>query len=392
MAPPAPEAAGYPAVAASVPVVKSAGGAVLAAPRIVPVFFPGETDAAELGGAIVRYAASAEWAAATGPYGVGTPTVADAVVSSEGLPSNLYTPDLGSWILRHLDGTHPEWGPVDTGTLASSVYLLYPPAGATLYAPGSDSTDPMAPTLCGARAWDLPAWHWQSVPAPGPYVPVAFAVVGRCAPGGAPLIDAMTAATSHELVEAVTDPYVVTGPAYARVDDAHAFWMEMTGGGELADLCAPLDVARPADVGAVVQRTWSNAAAAAGHDPCIPSRGGPYFTVSADAPDAFDDPYAGGARVQGVAIAAGASRTIDVHLVSDAATDPWQITVLDANAALGGAPLLKVSLDRPTGNNGDVAHLTIEPLVGVRGATAVYEVDSTQHGVTHRWYGDVIVR
>jgi hypothetical protein len=387
----APEATPYPAVAASVPQVQSAGGAVLASPRIVPVFFPGEADAVTLGGMITGYAASAEWAGATAQYGVGAATVAASVTSLEPFPSGLTTAGLGTWIVQHLDGTHPEWGPIDEATIGSSIYLLYPPAGVTLYAPGSGPSDPMVSTLCGPHTWDLPAWHWQTVPAPGPYVPVAFAVVGRCTSGGTPLLDRMTAATSHELVEAATDPDVQTSPAYAGVDDAHAFWMKLTGGGEVGDLCDPLDIAHPADVGSAIQRTWSNSAAAAGHDPCVPTRGGVYFTVAADAPDAFLDPYVG-KNVQGVAVPLGQSRTIDVHLVSDSATDPWQIAAVDPNAALGGAHLLKTSLDRATGSNGDVAHLTIEPLVSVRGATALYEIDSTQHGVTHRWYGEIVVR
>jgi hypothetical protein len=383
----------YPAVAPSMPQVQNAGGTVLATPRVVPVFFPGEADAAAITDAIERYAASSEWTAATAQYGVGPAAVAAAVEPADPLPDGLTTPALGAWIASRLDGTHPEWGRADQATIASSIYVVYPPYGATVYAPQQDPADPLAPSLCGPHPWDPMAWHWQTTPAPGPNVPVVFAVVGHCTFDATSVQDRVTAATSHELIEAATDPLFVTSPAYARVDDEHAFWMELTGGGELADLCAQdaADLVRPIDVGYTVQRTWSNAAAAAGHDPCVPSRAGAYFNVSADAPDVFYDPYAGLA-VSGVAIAPGQSRTIDLRLYSDAPTGAWQVAAVDPNAAAGGATLLRMTLDRDTGKNGDVLHLTISPQFRGREATALYEVDSTLGGMTQRWYGEIVVR
>ena len=383
----------FPAAKPSMPQVLSAGGTVVATPRIVPVFFPGDDDAERITDAITRYAASAEWTAATAQYGVGTPVVADPVQSPDPLPAGLTTPLLGTWIEAHLDGTHPEWGPIDAATLASSIYVLYPPAGATVYAPQSDPLNPMQASLCGPHGWDPMAWHWQTVPAPGPYTPVAFAVVGHCSFDATPVEDRVTAATTHELVEAVTDPLFVTSPAYDAVDDAHAFWMELTGGGELADLCAQdaADLVTPVDVGYAVQRSWSNAAAAAGHDPCVPSPSGAYFNVTADAPDVFFDPYAGVA-VNGVAIPPGGSRTIDVHLYSDVPTEAWKVQAVDPNAAAGGTTLLEMTLDRDAGKNGDVLHLTIAPRFAGHDVTALYEIDSTLAGVKQRWYGEIVVR
>jgi hypothetical protein len=387
--PPAPEAAGYPAVAPSLPAVERVGGTVLATPRIVPVFFPGETQAAMLTDAIGKYVVSAEWRAATTQYGVGATSVAAAVQSTDALPEGLATTDVGAWIASHLDGTDPAWGPTDGATLAASIYVLYPPAGTTVYAPEQDPSDPSAATLCGNRPWDIPGWHWQTTPA-APASPIAFAVVGACSPGGVTLADGMTSTTTHELAEAATDPFYVTSSAYAGVDEAHAFWEELTGGGEIGDLCEQ-DLVTPADVGYAVQRLWSNEAASAGHDPCIPAVASAYFNVAADAPDAFFDPYAA-ATVNGVAIPAGKSRTIDVHLISDGPTDAWQVKAVDPNQAAGGVELLKMSLDQDTGSNGDVLHLTIQPLFDTADETALYEIDSKLHGVTQRWYGEIVVQ
>lgn len=389
----APPPTAFPAVTPSVPAVQSAGGTVLASPRIVPVFFPGETDAASITDAVTRYVASAEWAAATAQYGVGAATVAPAVSSTDTLPAGLTTPGLGYWIQRHLDGTHPEWGPVDEATTASSIYVVYPPFGTAVYAPQQDPAGAMAASLCGPHPWDPVAWHWQTTPAPGPYVPVAFAVIGRCTFDSASVQDRVTAATSHELVEAVTDPLFVTSPAYSSVDDAHAFWMELTGGGEIADLCAfdAANLIRPADVGYAVQRTWSNAAAAAGHDPCVPARGGAYFNVVGEAPDVFYDPTVGVA-VNGVAIPPGQARTIALHLYSDAPTEAWKVKPVDPYAAAGEGEMVRMTLDADTGKNGDVLHLTIAPQFAGRDATALYQVDSTLNGVTQHWYGAIVVR
>ena len=386
-----PEAgAPYPAVAPSLPAIQSAGGAVLSTPRIVPVFFPGETRAGLLSDAIARYVASAEWRAATAQYGVGATAAAPPVQSTEALPSSIATEDVGTWIAAHLDGTHPEWGPTDDATLASTIFVLYPPADTTIYAPQEDPSDPVSATLCGPRPWDIEGWHWQTTPAPGSRPPIVFALVGACTHDGVALADRMTSTTTHELAEAATDPLFYTSPAYASVDDAHAFWMELTGGGEVGDLCEQ-DLVTPPDVGYAVQRIWSNDAASAGHDPCIPAVAPTYFNVAADAPDALFDPYAG-TTVEGVAIPPRQSRTIDVHLVSDGPTDAWQVVGVDPNAAQGGARLLELTLDRDVGGNGDVLHLTIRPLFDAPGVTALYEIDSRLRGVTQRWYGEIVVR
>jgi hypothetical protein len=385
-----PEASAYPAVAPSMPVIESAGGTVLSSPRIVPVFFPGETRAAMLADAIGKYVISAEWRAATEEYGVGATAAAAPVQSVDPLPSDLATVDVGTWLSAHLDGSDPAWGPTDRATLASSIFVLYPPVGTTVFAPEQDPSDPTAVTLCGPRPWDLPGWHWQTTPAPGPAPAIAFAIVGACTSGGVSVADGMTSTTTHELAEATTDPLFVTSSAYSSLDEAHAFWAELSGGGEVGDLCEH-ELVTPPDVGYAVQRIWSNTAASSGHDPCVPAVAPAYFNVAADAPDTLFDPYAN-ATVNGVAIPPRHSRTIDVHLLSDGPTDAWQVTAVDPNYAQGGAELLKMTFDHDTGANGDVLHLTLQPLFDDSGVTALYEIDSKLHGVTQRWYGEIVVR
>ncbi|MGH7294502.1 MAG: hypothetical protein ACRELB_06205, partial [Polyangiaceae bacterium] len=385
----------YPASTPDPPIVQNAGGAIVSTPRFVPVFFSGEAMASPLTDAMTKYVASSAWHDAVAEYGVGAGAVATPVQVTTALPSSTMTSDdLGAWLGGQLyDGSSTiDWGPVDAATIASTVFVLFPPASVTVVAPGYDGTSASDPTLCGSRPWDLTGWHWQTAPALGRTAPVVFAVVGHCSYDQTPVIDRMTATLSHELAEAATDPTPVTLPAYSALDDAHAYWMYFTGGGEVGDLCGQdaSQLLAPPDVGYMVQRIWSNAAASAGHDPCVPAAGPAYFDVNADMPDRFYEPYVG-AYVHGVSIAPGASRTIDVRLLSDAPTDPWKLTAVDPNEAAGGSRVLDLSLDVATGQNGDVRHLTIQPLFAGHGDTALYEIDSTLHGVTHCWYGEIAI-
>src|SRR5262249_42285690 len=103
---------------------------------------------------------------------------------------------------------------------------------------------------------------------------VAYAVVPRCPSfGHLHGVDALTAAESHELIEAATDPYPMTNPAFLEPDQAHLSWLLALGGGEVGDMCAqsPGAFTKFAELPYVVKRSWSNTAAMNSHDPCVPA-------------------------------------------------------------------------------------------------------------------------
>jgi len=187
------------AVAPSMPAVENAGGTVLSAPRIVPVFFPGETQAAMLTDAIGKYVVSAEWRAATAQYGVGGTTAADPVLSTDALPSSITTGDLGTWLAGHLDGTHPGWGPTDEGTLASSIFVLYPPRASPSTPRGgpfrSHGRHPLRSACLGHRGLAL-ADDARPILAARLQPPIAYALVGACSYDGVALADRMTSTTT----------------------------------------------------------------------------------------------------------------------------------------------------------------------------------------------------
>ncbi len=180
-------------------------------------------------------------------------------------------------------------------------------------------------------------------------------------------IDALTDTGSHELIEGSTDPYPLTDhPAYGQVDNAHIFWLLALGGGETSDMCAQSHTAsyNDPDVGYMVQRSWSNKAAAAGKDPCVPRPREPYFN---SAPVLNDNVTLGGLgstiKVKGVQIPIGATKTVEIDLFSEAATSgPWEVAAYDYNEYMGGQPALDFSFDATSGQNGQKLHLDITPL------------------------------
>jgi hypothetical protein len=109
----------------------------------------------------------------------------------------------------------------------------------------------------------------------------------------------------------------------------------------------------------MVQRTWSNAGALAGTNPCLPvPTTNAFFDSVAVLPDTVS---IGGVTTKAVTIPVGSSKTIDVQLYSSGPTSgPWTVTAYDMNDYLGNGSNTAVSLDKNTGSNGDVLHLTIQ--------------------------------
>jgi hypothetical protein len=137
-----------------------------------------------------------------------------------------------------------------------------------------------------------------------------------------------------------------------------------------------------------VQRTWSNAAARAGHDPCQPELPGEvYFNAAPVLPDMGQISVQGqSVTVRSVKIPVGGSMTIPVQLFSEGPTGPWTVTASDLSKGN-----LSLSLDKTTGQNGDVLHLTIKVLGAGQGNMEPFIVKSVQstqpqHG---DWFGVV---
>jgi hypothetical protein len=368
------------------PAVLDLGGPVLAHPRVVPVFYEGDALMTQLVLFLGKLTTATYWSGATSEYGVGPLTVTAPVVIPGTPPATLTGGQLAKLITKQLDDAIADGG-ADAGAWpapdANTIYAIFLAAGTT-------------ETLGTAASCSYFAGYHLHV-SYGAGDTAIYAVMPRCSSfpllPGASALDIATVAASHELAEAVTDP---VGSTYASVDFYGTGWREDSVGSEIGDMCIlePSSFYTPADVGFMVQRVWSNANAAAGHDPCAPVPAGEvYFTAL---PELSMVEMTPGNYLAGVTVAPGASATVPLHLFSDAKTEgPWTVAVTEAGedgTSLPPDPLdqLSFSLDHATGVNGDVVTLTIrrKPLAGGEAASGLgFRVTSTLGAESRSYWG-----
>jgi hypothetical protein len=157
----------------------------------------------------------------------------------------------------------------------------------------------------------------------------ALAYVQRCNTSDN---DSVTRIASHEVAESLTDSaqhgyYMPQGnpPWTASV------WASFQGGGvEIGDLCASTFVTEGQWT---YQRIWSNAAAAAGGDPCVPALPVPFFDTSTDS--------------DWVQIAPGATVTVPVTGWSTGARPDWYVYPLVNDASSPFTATLTTDTQQP---------------------------------------------
>lgn len=357
-------------------------GGTLASPKLVAVTFPGDTEAAQIDAFTMAIGASAYWKTVTSEYGVGAAS-GETILETDAAPATIDEDDGDSeaWLTTRFDGTHPEWWTFDP----SAVYVVFYP-----------STTVATPSVggCGGAYHDsIPITIASTVDGGAPAsAQMVYAIVFRCATSpdvGRPAgIDLTTFMASHEMVEASTDP---NGTGFLQTDDDHIAWAYFFGS-EIGDMCAFHAGAAitPPDIGFAVQRCWSNAAAAAFDDPCIPGESSPLFLAAPLGEGAISlSNGAGGAiGTQGFPLPNGHSITIDVRFYG-AATGTWTVTPFTYTMEHGQPePYLQFSPATLTGQSGDVVPLTIKRIAedpDGNGGDAVKLV-STQGSQTNEWY------
>lgn len=401
----------YPGPFPMPPQVVTAGGPVLASPKIVPVVFTDDMDAttvSEIEDFVSKIGATQYWAAAVTEYGVGPATgETPVVVADPAAASNNTIADsaIQTWLAGILNSNDPSWPTPD----ANTVYALFFPSGVTITSGGG-----MGGTSTSCT--DFGGYHDNiTLDANHGTMPVAYAVVPRCASFDMFTgIDAVTGAASHELAEASTDPYPSTNPAYVEVDTEHFYWDRALGGGEVGDMCAQFDGSfnKFSELPYLVQRIWSNKAAMAGQDPCVPPLPNEvYFQAAPVLPDQISLMVEGQTVDElGVNIAVGASKAIDLELFSTASTDGPFMVHLDDLSSLetGGTPLLSFAFDKDdpivpcptgdpagavcaTGENGQKLHVTITVMAaGKRNSESFFVVSQRNGDPNERiWVGMV---
>ena len=372
----------YPAPHGDAPQVISYGGPVLAHPRIVPVFFSNDdpTYVSALTDFASKVGATQYWAANTAEYGVGAATSTDAVKLTETAPTTIDDTAIQTWLEGKLNSDDAAFPAADNNT----VYALHYPAGTTI-------------TEQGAKSCKEFGGYHSNITLDGSHgsLNVAYAVIPRCGDfDGISGVDAVTAAESHELLEASTDPYPMSNaPAWASVDDAHFYWSIALGGGEIGDMCAQQESSftKFPELPYTVQRAWSNKAAAAGHDPCVPVPDGEvYFNAVPEMKDTITLNLGQTVDFKGVKVPVGGSKTIDLDLFSDADTGgPWDVQVLDYAQLMGQASQLDLSLAESSGQNGQKLQLTIGVPKAQQYNVELFLVISTQGQQQNAWIGIV---
>ncbi len=337
----------------ALPTVVDFDGTLLTSPKVQLIGYTEDTMLPSVEAMLTELTTTTTWATQTTEYGIGPLTILPTITIGGTPPMSLDDNGNGvtpfeQTLVTNLSGASPVWGAAD----ASTIYTFLLPEGTNISSGGS---------CCSSFL----GYHYQVAVGS---TNVSYAVICDCtATFVAPLteLEGVTTTVSHELVEAATDPFVTTSPAYEQPDDADIIWAVATGG-ELADMCEDnLDSNyTPPGSTYMIQRTWSNKAATAGTNPCVPVPAtGPYFDTSPLFPGLVSfDYYGDHLQTQGVTVPVGQSTTIDLYLHSDGATaGPWNVTAYDLNYFVTGAAAENtLTLSASKGSAGDVIKLTIK--------------------------------
>ena len=233
------------------PEIPANGHEVLSPMKLVSIVSAGDTladDLLDFGDALV---ASNWWKAVGADYGLTTSTHV-RIHSSEAITSNPTQSGMDAYIGRAISG-HPE--AADNG---HAMYMLYLPDGIV------DSGNANCASHGGYHTIGQSGRVWG--------------VAMRCATTGTGLsrLELLTVFASHEIIEAATDPNPGNGFTLGPIQTTQSSPWSSTQG-EVGDMCVQTTVGEGSWT---YQRSWSNAAAAAGGDPCVPPVKTPYFSVS----------------------------------------------------------------------------------------------------------------
>jgi hypothetical protein len=348
---------------AGAPQIIRGSGPVLEKPRLVAVTFASDPNAAIFDTLLSQLGPSSYWSEATTEYGVEPATSTPPVHLVEMAPGKIEynlipKPDgmlsfdgadgaITSWLAEKLDGTHREFPAADGQT----VYAIFYPRTTEhiVRAPGVDGGSDVTISLCRLLA----GYHSAITLGDGRFVP--YVVI----PEGCSDDKDLSVPASHELIEAATDADGIHRPAWRFFDPNHRAW-DLVSASEVTDPCGA--ITQPVHVPGIdsaVPRSWSNRAAFEGHHPCVPSQGQANDVATPDAPDEVSYTSKNGPIVtRGVRVPVGTTRTIDLHLTSDAPHGAWSIVL----ANVGDNSNLKIDFDRTTGESGETIKMTLHAL------------------------------
>jgi hypothetical protein len=309
------------------PQVPAGGGPTIASVPVVTVSFDGDSHTSDLS-AFVDWLSQSGWASlVAAQYGVHGIEHQAHVALAASAPTDVTDDDVQAVLTAGLgDGTLP----VAPSSGSPFVYVVF-------YPDGTSVTQSSGANACESNPGN--GYHAMTNPGAGPNI--VYVVVPSCDPRFSALlseVQGMELETARLLIDTATDPSPLDQPGFQLIDESNP-WSSL--GPEVGDLCwGRLASEGP---GYTLQRVWSNAAAAAGEEPCapVPADSVP-FGVSA-APSTLQT------------MTAGVPLTFTVTGWSRAAVADWPIQA----TSWVGDYAIDVSLKPATLNNGQTAVLTV---------------------------------
>lgn len=321
------------------PVIPDHGGPVIASPQLVTITWADDPHRA-MEETLDGYLVTSPWLGVVGKeYGVG-PGTNQNVEMMQNAPAMIDDTGIQTLIASLItSGQAPDpIADAGAGTFSPAIYMLFIPSTTT------ENFGTMG--LCSFSAG---AYHDESSVKVNGHT-FAYAISSECPPITYPSDVEWNA--SHEFIEACTDPYPNSAPAY-RITDPNQVWS--TIGGEVGDLCSFLTPQWAEGSYTTLQRTYSNAAAQDGGSPCPPNPE-PYYGT-----DIQPMTY--------VPLAAGQTTTFPVKGWSTAPVPAWAIYASSADVSGTAKPTL--ALGAMTMQNGGSTTLTVTMPAGAASQTYV---------------------
>jgi hypothetical protein len=358
------------------PTVVSSGGPILDSPRVQPIYFPNYAFQTDIDAFLAKMAGSTYWPAVVKEYGVGDLTIMPSLATTVSSGAALADTDIPGLLAQVFTSSGGSLGTPSRDT----IYLLLFPSTTTITAQGQ--------VMCGASAPS--GYHTEfslgGVNVPGIVVPSCPDYAGDKTLTG---VQALTPTISHEIVEAATDPFTTTAPAYFDVDERHTIWSVAINGGEVADLCEneTPDLTTPDDIGYPVQRIWSNDAVKAGTGPCVPVPPGEVFFIGVPTlPDQVAVSYNGKQfSVPALTATVGVSASVAVSMRSEGkAVQQWVVGALEFHSDNASVP----QESGQPGQTGQTLQVSVVPNEVMKGLFPLIIASATGNAV-HFWVGAI---
>ena len=274
---------------------------------------------------------------------------------NETLPAEVHAVDISAILRRHADAGR--LGPLDS----ESLLLVYLPPAVSL-------RDASVARYCGdgPRAFHRALRFDQKA--------VGYAVMPRCGDEAA-----LTATTSHELLEMATSPDPAQ-PGFAFVQSSFTRGFTAAGS-EAMDPCGLITSQTDVVEGTfVVRRAWSNRAASRGHDPCVPAPA--------------ERPYVGLVPQQATVrlLNDGDSVTISLEAAADQPVAGWAVSAVDLTGSQEHEQYVEVALDKSVVTPGETATVRITRRKAHPKHLSVVGIVSTIGADSYLWPVAVVTR